>query len=306
MVRFSPEAVKKLGSEIATKQPEGSIDGRTFIAFYGTSPEVLSECWDRIHKMLDKGKPKHLLWACMFMKLYLPEDVMCVLLSTSKPTFRKWAWKVIESLAIASVDIIKWENRKRNMPANALCCVCVDGTDFKTQEPYPFNKTMMSHKFKGAALKYEVAISIYSGDIVWVYGPHRGAKHDLTIFREKLKTMLDEGEMVEADQGYIGESDWIRAKYDYETKGERREKGRIRNRTESANHRFKCWSILKTEYRHDLAKHGLIFHGIAGMTQLAIDLGGCLFGCEPTTTKPVGPYSILKVDLEDFKEEEEA
>jgi hypothetical protein len=47
----------------------------------------------------------------------------------------------------------------------------VDGTDFKAQEPYPFNRKWMSHKYKGAALKYEVAISIFSGDIVWIYGP---------------------------------------------------------------------------------------------------------------------------------------
>ena len=100
-------------------------------------------------------------------------------------------------------------------------------------------------------MRYEVAISIFSGDIVWIYGPHRGGKHDLTIFREKLMLLLEEGEMVEADQGYVGEADWIRAKEDYQTVKERREKGRIRNRHETCNGRFKCWGILKQEFRHD-------------------------------------------------------
>jgi len=81
-----------------------------------------------------------------------------------------------------------------------MCCISVDGTDFKTQEPHPFNKKWMLAKYKGSALKYEVAISIFSGDIVWINDPHRGGKHDLTIFRESLMQLLEEGELVEADQ----------------------------------------------------------------------------------------------------------
>jgi hypothetical protein len=37
----------------------------------------------------------------------------------------------------------------------------VDGTVFKTQESHPFNGKWMSHKFNGAALKHQVAISDY-------------------------------------------------------------------------------------------------------------------------------------------------
>jgi len=300
MVLVTAEGIKKLGAELAVRHPRGTLlSERVFISFYGATPDVLFDSWELIHDKIEGIKLKHLLWACMFMKLYLPEDVMCTLLSTSKPTFRKWSWLVIEGLALVSLDIIDWNKRKRNMPGNALCLVSVDGTDFKTQEPYPFNSKWMSHKCKGAAVKYEVAISIFSGDIVWIYGPHRGSKHDLTIFREKLMTMLEEGEMVEADLGYTGEADWIRTKDDYSSREERREKGRVRNRHESCNRRFKCWAILKQEYRHDLAKHGHLFHAIAGLTQLAIDNGSCLFGCEPKrTTKPTAAYDVDSYDLE--------
>ena len=78
--------------------------------------------------------------------------------------------------------------------------VAGDGTDFEIEEPHPFNRKWMTHKRKRAALKYEVGVSIYSGDIVWLHGPHRGAKHDITIFKEGLQNALEEGEMVEADQ----------------------------------------------------------------------------------------------------------
>ena len=208
------EGVKRFGDQIASKQTS-ALNDRTFVSFYGASPEVLSECFEILSDKIDGLKLKHLLWCCMFMKLYLPEDVMCILLSTSKPTFRKWTWAVIEALANESATIICWEKRKRNLPDSAICSVSVDGTDFKVQEPSPFNPKMKSHKFNGSALKYEVAISIFSGDIVWVYGPHEGSKHDITIFRESLKGILEDGEMVEADQGYRGEEDFIRVKDDY-------------------------------------------------------------------------------------------
>ena len=209
-------------------------------------------------------------------------------------------WTIIESLALESVKIINWEKRKRNLPKNALCTISVDGTVFKTQEPQPFDKAWMSAKFKGAALKYEVAISIFSGDIVWIYGPHRGGKHDLTIFREQLLAKLEEGELVEADQGYRGEATWIRVRDDYSTKAEKREKDRIRARHEACNRRFKCWGILKQEYRHDLKKHLWLMRAIGGFTQLAIDNGGCLFGCEPMT-KPREVFLVDDIDLDLFK-----
>ena len=164
-----------------------------------------------------------------------------------------------------------------------MCSISVDGTDFKVQEPYPFNRKWKSHKYSGAALKYEVAISVFSGDIVWIYGPHRGGKHDLTIFHECLMGMLEEGEMVEADAGYMGEADFIRMKLDYTTKEDLMEKEQIRARHETCNRRFKVWSILKNEYHHQICKHEWVFRVIAMFAQMAINNRDCLFGCEPLT-----------------------
>ena len=54
---------------------------------------------------------------------------------------------------------------------NQQCKVTVDGTDFRIQEPIPFNPKWYSYKFKGPGLRYEVAICIKTGWIVWVNGP---------------------------------------------------------------------------------------------------------------------------------------
>lgn len=290
-------AFKKLGSQLVCRN-DSELDAKTFISFFGASPVILEECWSEIKENLSSGRPKHLLWVCMFMKLCLPEDVLCVLCDTTKPTFRKWVWLVIEELALLSDSLIDFGKRKRNLPSDAVSSMSVDGTDFKVQEPFPLNRKWMSHKYKGSALKYEVGISIHSGDIVWVHGPHRGAKHDLTIFRESLKLKLEVGEMVEADKGYTGEADWIRAKEDCLNEIDRKEKDRIRARHETCNRRFKVWSILKQEYRHALKKHGLVFRAIAGLTQMAIDNGDCLFGCEPTTRAKEDGYSLADLEID--------
>jgi hypothetical protein len=128
--------------------------------------------WDRCDRP-PKTQPKHLIWTLMYPKLYCPDDVMAILCDCAKNTFNKWVWQWIKSIAKFSSRVILWENRNRNVPEGVWCRVSVDGTDFQMQEPFPFNKGWMSHKFMGAALKYEVCVSIYSGDIVWIHGPHR-------------------------------------------------------------------------------------------------------------------------------------
>ena len=60
----------------------------------------------------------------------------------------------------------------------------VDGTDFKINEPTPFDGMWYSHKFNHAALRYEVGVSIFSGLIVWVKGPYPAGRYpDVAIAR---------------------------------------------------------------------------------------------------------------------------
>jgi hypothetical protein len=115
----------------------------------------------------------------------------------------------------------------------------VNGTDFKIEEPTPFNRKSKSPKAVGAAVRYEVGIYKHSGDIVWIYGPHRGGKHDVTIFLETLQLMLEENEMVETDAGYTGHKELIPNRNDYLSEAEKKEKSDLRARHETVNRRFK-------------------------------------------------------------------
>lgn len=297
---YTKESIEAIGCEIATKDATKILSQRQFSAMYGRTPDEAYELWEMCGPdILPKTYPKHLFWALMFMKLYLTFDAMGILLDTSLPTLQKWIWKWIEAIASRHVDIIHWSRRFRNAPKDVWCYVTVDGTDFSIGEPVPFDRRWKSHKSKGASVKYEVAISIYSGDIVWIYGPHIGSKHDLSVFRESLVKMLDEGEMVEADAGYgavgkaVGTDGLIRSRDDYMSEEERREKSEARARLETCNRRFKQWGILKQQFRNQKKLHQYVFYAIAVMTQMSIDNGNVLFQIAPRHLKKSDePYYI--------------
>jgi hypothetical protein len=172
---------------------------------------------------------------------------------------------------------IVWENR--NLGANNGCRarVTVDGTDFRIFEPIPFHVKWFSHKFNGPGLRYEIGISIQTGDIVWVHGPFRcGEWPDLRIAREALIYALDPGEMYLADGGYYDGNNWSdtpNGLNDYE----QYQKSLARARHETANARFKMWGALRQIYRHKRESHWAVFNAIANITQLTIRNGEPLF-----------------------------
>ena len=58
----------------------------------------------------------------------------------------------------------------QNAPKGTSTFVSLDGTDFRIMEPTEFDPKWWSHKFNGPGLRYEVALCIRTGDIVWVNG----------------------------------------------------------------------------------------------------------------------------------------
>ena len=104
---------------------------------------------------------------------------------------------------------IRWSNRLKN-DQGFKQKITVDGTDFLCQPPNDGDerRSWISFKLKKPAVRYEVAVSIQSGDIVWVSGPWRAGRHpDITIFREGglKQKLLEAGERADANCGYCGE-----------------------------------------------------------------------------------------------------
>lgn len=175
---------------------------------------------------------------------------------------------------------MRWEDRFID-DQGAVCLVTVDGTDFEINEPKPFNKRWFSHKSNGPGVRYEIAICIQTGLIVWINGPFPcGEWTDIVIFRSALIHMLGRRpdgrhEMVEADNGYNGEGMHIRVRDEPRgiSKIQYIAKARARARHEAVNARLKCFACLKLVFCHNLALHGRIFNAVAVVVNVAMANG---------------------------------
>ena len=293
-----------------------------FKATFGTTPTVCCIIWDLLittEYLPDNGRPFHLLWALMFLNLYCAESVHAALADCDEKTFRKWSWLFVDAISYLEDQTVSpcqsmmdctvidgyllvtsivpyllivtvfpsqicWENRLRMAPAGQLnCFVTVDGTDCQICEPKPFDTKWFSHKFKAAGLRWEVAVAIYSGDIVWINGPYPcGRWPDINIFRAGLKQLLEvSNEKAEADAGYRGDNRiWTPA--DDNAPGHM--KADVRARHETCNKRLKQFSILRRTFRHDRDFHDNVFRAVVVVTQLSLE------NVEPLYGTPYEPF----------------
>lgn len=157
--------------------------------------------------------------------------------------------------------------------------------DFRAPHFQPFSKAWYTHKFNGPGVRYEIAVCILTGWIVWLNGPYPcGDWPDINIFRAALKHELGHGERAEADDGYIGEYPaTIRipaSEDDFVDPVFERMRGRVRKRQESVNRRFKHWKCLKEVFHHSddyAVKQSDCFRAVCVITQLEIENGHPLF-----------------------------
>ena len=78
-------------------------------------------------------------------------------------------------------------------------------------EPFPFEPGYYSHKFHRAGVRYELGVSIQSGDIDWLNGPFPcGLFADQKIAKEEgLEDAMDPGEHYLCDGVYFRDTEWI-------------------------------------------------------------------------------------------------
>ena len=81
----------------------GGTEDRRFRSAFGTGDETVLVVWTRMRQdgsVSKQGRFNHLLWALMFMTVYLGnENEMCTLLGSINPqTMRKCVWSFIEGI----------------------------------------------------------------------------------------------------------------------------------------------------------------------------------------------------------------
>ena len=194
---------------------------------------------------------------------------------------RLWNW--IKKIAAMKAKKIVW-----NVDSLAeIFVISVDGKDFKCWEPkhaqLPVDPGMKSDKFNKSGWKYEIALSMVEPKVVWISGPHRGGKHDLSIFREGLKQKMLElpGKLVNADLGYRT-SEWDEVgmmaypnSMDPEQLMEFKSRGRCRQ--ETFNGRLVHFKICQDTFRHTKEQHKHAFEAVVVTVQYQMDNGSPIY-----------------------------
>ncbi len=102
------------GTHQLGKLDKNAPEDMRFCTFYGVLAIAVLDAWRKLtyHALVPKGEWFfHLLWALMFMKLYVTEPDMCANAGGScgdvdPRTFRKWVWPFIEALAELQYKVV--------------------------------------------------------------------------------------------------------------------------------------------------------------------------------------------------------
>lgn len=145
----------------------------------------------------------------------------------------------------------------------------IDATDCPIAETHPIDKDFYSFKFHAAGLKYEIAVSIHGGNIVWVYGGVPcGIYSDLTLARESFVDQLLPNEKAVADGVYRDNRYFITPLYNPDSIQAQKE---IRARHEKVNGIIKRFHCLTTVFRHHWQDHSFCFFAVAQIVHLIIE-----------------------------------
>ena len=278
-----------------------------FRKLYGSPPCVIRQMWDDLidtdilECKLDFGERNHtglrmLLISHYFLWTY-PRNSRMIEAHFSpiieKETRGVGLWHWIEKIYWLMPSRIHWLDRF-NDPDSEPFIATVDGTDCKVWEPrkthpdFQFDPGMFSHKFKRAAWKYEVAVAIFSDNIVWVNGPWRGGKGDKEILIDgneeamelgnvdSILGMMLEGKFIICDRGYRTSQANLLQKLAYRRDDDPPEiaqfKARVLCRHESVNARIKQFRILSDTFRNNKRKHELAFKAVCLIVQYHLDM----------------------------------
>lgn len=261
-----------------------------FATHFGPSPEVVADLWARLHTTncakarIDptKHKVKDFLTALHWLKIYPKERERKISLKVGRDSGRKWSWLYAEKIGALKDELIVWPESW-----DTIFTVTIDGVHFRIKEPtdpkFKFVKGAFSHKFGKSGLVYEIAISIFTQQVVHIAGPFRAGRGDLDIAREEgLLNKIPEGHYAIADKGYRGEPNKIRVGNYLDDEEVAMLKAEGLARQETFNARLQRYAILQERFRNSMEneqfeKHGTAFYAVAVLCQLEMMHGSPLF-----------------------------
>jgi len=129
---------------------------------------------------------------------------------------------------------------------------------------FPFLQNLYySGKSKKHAIKYEVAVKLETGEIVWVTGGVPGRIHDLKLYRMGgLNNLLLPGEYLLADKAYIGGRNVITPYRGAVSPRQRQWNHDVSSKRQIVEHTFariKYFQFTQKKWRNDRALHPRLF-----------------------------------------------
>jgi len=105
-----------------------STEKRHFREFFGAPIHVIEIAWELIKRdslLPEGGRPKHLLWALHFLKVYPKQSPGCSAVGTSAgavdpKTHQKWVWMFINAL-VGLMDVVVSNHRVRTGAGVVYC-----------------------------------------------------------------------------------------------------------------------------------------------------------------------------------------
>ena len=168
---------------------------RRFKSLYGSNPIVYSVLWENLQttdieeaKITPKNKEdlEKFLMSIYWLKTNDTEaKIVSRFRFKDEKTVRKWCWFYAKKIQALLPEVVywpeEWNDENVDLPT---FLISVDGTHCRVEEPmhpsWSKNPQYYSHKFKKAALNYEIALSVFENRVVWVNGPYPGATNDIT------------------------------------------------------------------------------------------------------------------------------
>jgi hypothetical protein len=259
-----------------------------FQSFFGCPPVVVEQMWSdlqttgiaaaRIGRVADDIKVSidDFFNALEFLKCYQPEKRREGLTGLSAKTLRKRCWWYCRKLQALKADKIIWPN----YPPDTIWVMTVDGVHCAINEPkhpeFSQDKDYYSHKKNRAGWSYELGISIFDPNLIWMSGPHKAGQNDKTIFAKAggLKERLRAANVKAiGDKFYNGHPNEASCFNAYDDEDVREFKRRALLRHEKFNGLLKQFDVLDSRYRHlSGEKFGSCFEAVAVICQYRIEL----------------------------------
>jgi hypothetical protein len=245
---------------------------RRFAAHFGVAKQTVHILWLHLQSVISdiRIEQKHLLWSLYFLKVYTTNDVSAVHWGVDPKTFSQWVWKILLILD-ATLNLVRYSTFQslivqvditdRYFGGNRLVNVALDVTECPIHKPLDYEEQLKYYSGKSGmhSIKYELAVEISTGFIVWFWGPCYGSVHDLTIVRQSgIISLLSADELIMADKAYIGEPKIVTAFKQPQTDIERAINSIFyshRTIVENAFGRFKNFGFTQKEWRHQPELH---------------------------------------------------